>query len=173
MTIPPDGSWPQHESPRPGPVTRPAPLSQAVKLMYLGAVLAVLSLIPLLFMGNALREAIVEALESTGQTTTPELVDAGVAVAIAFGFAIGLIGAGLWVVMAVFNGRGRKWARVTATVLGVIGILVNLTSFAGVGQPNVGFGPILGLLSAILAGAVLYLIWRPANNLYYEANSRS
>jgi hypothetical protein len=140
--------------------------------MYLGAVLAVLSITPLLFMGDAIRSAIIEGLESSGQTPTTELVDAAVAVAIAFGFAVGLIGAGLWVTMAIFNGKGRKWARTTATVLGVLGILMNLTSFAGVGQPNVGFAPILGLLSALLAGVILYLLWRPDNNMYYEANSR-
>lgn len=165
-------NWPPPQSSHPTPMDRPAPLNLAVKLMYLGAILAILSITPLLFMGDAIRAAIIEGLESTGETFTPDLVDAAVTFAVAFGFAVAVLGAGLWVMMAVFNGKGRKWARMTATVLGVLGILMNLTSFAGLGQPNVGFGPILGLLSAILAGAILYLLWRPDNNMYYEANSR-
>jgi hypothetical protein len=34
-----------------------------------------------------------------------------------------MLGVGLWVWMAVKNGHGRKWARVVATVFGVINVL--------------------------------------------------
>lgn len=174
MTNPPGefGEWPEPQQPHPGAATRPSPLNLAVKLMYLGAIVTFLGVLPALLMGDEFREVIREQLIATGEQVTDEILAAATAVAIAFIFAVGLLGAGLWILMAVFNGKGRKWARVTATVLGVIGILINLTTFTGVGQPNVGFGPMLGLLNAILAAVILVLLWRPDNAPYYEANSR-
>lgn len=156
-----------------GPATppeRPGSLALAVKLMYVGAALSLLGMLTTFLMMDSMRDSIEQALRDSGETVTEDLVNASVAVGVGVAVFIGLIGTGLWILMAVMNSKGKQWARITATVFGVLGILFQLIGFAGAaGGGSTGLSMALGVVNLLLAIAILVLLWRKENNPYYEA----
>src|SRR4051794_27733658 len=87
-----------------GPVQRgprPKPVDLAVKLMYVGAVLSVLSIVATLTSIDTIRKQ----FEDNGDMT-PSQIDTAVAVGVTVGIVAALIGAGLWILNAIFCGRG-------------------------------------------------------------------
>ncbi len=156
----------------PAPTTRPQKLDLAVKLMYVGAALSVLTALIGLFMQDELRESTITSLEQTGEEVTQEMVDTAVTVGIVLSLIMGLVFAAVWVLMAVMNGKGKKWARVVATVLGALGILFNLLGLFGA---TVGGTTTLSVVMSgvmiVLAAAILVLLWNKENTPYYEAMS--
>jgi sorbitol-specific phosphotransferase system component IIBC len=157
----------QYESPgmTAAPATPPPPLVTAVRLMYVGAALSAIFLIIGLTQGDSLRDQIAD--------NQPELsaneLDAAVAVGTAVAVIIGLISVGLWIWMAVMNGKGRSWARVVATVLGGLNIVFTLIGLT----QNTGIGTIVNMVSIVLAAAILWLLYRPESSAYYAAMSGS
>lgn len=150
------------------PVTRPRSMDLAVLLMRVGAGLSVLSLVAVFLLGDQIRTAVEEGLQESGTSLDPAAVDAAVAVATVFGVIFGLFGAGLWLLMAWANGRGRSWARIVATVLfgiSVAGFLFALT------QPQAGIELVLDVLTVLLGGAVMVLLWKRESSAYYAAMS--
>jgi hypothetical protein len=160
---PPPPQVPYGEA-RPKP-TPPSSIMTAVKLMYAGAALAAIGFLTSLLTQDSVRE---QALERAPDLTESE-VDAIVAFAIAFAVVVGLIGVLLWVWMAETNRRGKSWARVVATVLGALNVL--LTLFGLFTGQYAGIVLVFNLISAVLAAVILYLLYRPDSNAYYEAMS--
>lgn len=153
-------------------VARPKPLDLAVKLMYAGAALSLVSLLLSFVQTDAIRDQTREQLEQQGEQVTEELLDNAVTFGIVFGVLIGLLGAGLWVLMAVMNGKGKKWARVVATVLGALGILLNGLGLTGIGAGTAtALSLVLSVVTILLAVAILVLLWNKENGPYYEAMS--
>lgn len=148
---------------RPAPTTAPAPLSLAVKLMYVGAAVAIIGAILTLTQRDALREQV-----AVNGATTPQQLDRLVNAGIAVALVAGLIGAGLWILNAVFNARGAKWARILSTVLGVLAVVFTLY---GLTQPAAALSRVLSIIQLILAVVIVFLIWRPESSRYYEAMS--
>ncbi|HEY7071878.1 MAG TPA: hypothetical protein VH479_17260 [Acidimicrobiales bacterium] len=142
---------------------RPEPIRVAVNLMYIGAGLAVLGIVVALLLIGDLRDQI----RDDNPTFTQSQVDTGVNVGIAFIVVIGLIGVGLWLWMAHENGAGKMWARTVATVLGVVNVLLTLIR---IGANTMGAN-IFGLVSIVLAIAILVLLYRPDATAYYKARS--
>jgi hypothetical protein len=130
--------------------------------MYLGAALSILDILLLLTQRDALRSQLAKA------GTSASALDAAVAVATVTTIVIGLIGTALWVLNAVYNARGAKWARVLSTVLGVLAVVTTLLSLT---QPDTALNRILSVAQLLVAAAVLLLIWRPESSRYYEARS--
>jgi hypothetical protein len=144
------------------PADPPPPLALAVRLMYVGAVLSILDIVLLLTQRDALRSQLAKA------GTSASALDAAVTVAVISTIVIGLIGTGLWVLNAVFNARGAKWARVLSTVLGVLAVVTTLLSFT---QPDTALNRALSVAQLLVAAAVVLLLWRPDSSRYYEARS--
>lgn len=149
---------------RPKPTPPPSMLT-AVKLMYAGAALSAIGFLTSLLTQDSAREL---ALERDPNLTESE-IDAIVAFGIALAVVVGLVGVLLWVWMAESNRRGKSWARIVATVLGGINILLTVTSLV-TGQYS-GLVLVFNVLSAALAAVILYLLYRPDSNAYYEAMS--
>lgn len=145
---------------RPAP---PKPLALAVKLMYVGAAVTVLNLAVQLTQTDAIREQIA----ATGDMT-PEAIDTAVTIGKVFGVVVTAIAVTLWVLNAVFNARGRIWARVLATVLGSLAVLFTLF---GLAQPSTPATMALSLAQLVLAAVIVWLIWRPESSRYYKAMS--
>ncbi|MGH8823845.1 MAG: hypothetical protein ACRDVN_05155 [Jiangellaceae bacterium] len=145
--------------------TPPSSLLNAVRLMYVGAVLSAIFLIVGLTQGDSLRDQIAD---SQPELTSDEL-DAAVAFGTAFAVVIGLISIGLWIWMAVMNRRGRNWARIVATVLGGLNIVFTLIGLT----QNTGIGTVVNLISIVLAAAILWLLYRRESSAYYAAMSGS
>jgi hypothetical protein len=144
------------------PADPPPPLALAVKLMYVGAALALVDALLTLTQRSELRSQIVAA------GTRASAVDAAVTVAIVSAVVVGLLAAGLWVLNAVFNARGATWARILSTVLGALAVVFTLVSFT---QPGGGLSRALSVVQLLIAIAVLVLIWRPESSRYYQARS--
>lgn len=89
-----------------------------------------------------------------------------------------IVGVCLWVWMAIKNGQGRKWARVVATIFGVInliGIGLGGALIAGAGEGEAGY--VLPLLvvagvGGVLAVVTLIQLYRSGSSRYYDETAR-
>lgn len=169
-TPPPPGSAPP-PPPTGGspaqPPQRPGSLDTAVRLMQLGAVLSVVSVVVTLFMLDSLKDTIAETMRDADPNVTQSSIDSFYTVNVVLSVVGGLIAAGLWLWMAWKNGQGRSWARIVATVLGGLGILLSLGGFATPGATAVTIG--LTLINLVLAITILVLLWKKESTQYYNA----
>ena len=167
---PPPGAAPPPPPGAPQQVPqRPGSLTTAVRLMQLGAALSVLSVIVSLFTLDSIKETIAEVMRDADPNVSQTSIDAAYSVSVVSAVVGGIIGAGLWLWMAGKNGQGRSWARVVATVLGGLGLLSALVSFASPAMTGVTAS--LGVLNLILAVVILVLLWKKESTEYYNAVS--
>jgi hypothetical protein len=157
---------PQYGVPEPpAPATPPPPVALAVRLMYVGAALSLLGIVIAPLQRNALRSQ----LAQTGNLQESQL-DAAVAAAVVLAVVGGLVQVGLWVLNAVFNARGRTWARLLSTGLGALAVLSGLTSLV---RPAAGLTRAVTLVEVVLAAVIVVLLWRPEATRFYVARSGS
>lgn len=156
--MPPEPQRPDSLLPRPGALTA------AVRLMCVGAVLAVAYAAIVLLDLDLVRDAMYVDVDPADPTLGPEydaFVDAFVVAIGAFTVLWGLVAAGAWLWMAVMNRRGRAWARIVATALGGVNVLTCLSSL-GTGvvarvAPDL-LGPTPGVGAVALAVTGVYLL---------------
>ena len=142
---------------------RPRSVRAAVKLMLAGAVAELAGLITVLVTSGAVRAAVAARDPAAMHALMVHQVSAMVGCPIAIG---------LWVWLASANGKGKDWARITATTLcavGVLGAFLDLGSAIGGGRTtaNLIMGPVvagIGLVS-------ICLLWQRSSNAYF-LNSR-
>jgi hypothetical protein len=144
--------------------------------MYVGAGLTVLSAIVFFLTTDRLGEALVEA---GGRVRSQRLVDAAVDRAKAREVFRTVLGVCLWIWMAVKNGEGRRWARVVATVFGVINVIgfalgFGLASGLGSGDVLEYLLPqlVLASVSVLLGIVILVQLYRAASSQYYDESTR-
>ncbi|GAB3442491.1 hypothetical protein GCM10027517_19640 [Phycicoccus ginsengisoli] len=154
--------------PQAAAVSRPASIATAVKLMYVGAALSLLGILFTVVMRSTIRDAVEKASADSGTSMTASQVDSAVSLAIGFSVVVGLIGVALWLWMASANGKGRKWARIVATVFFGLSVLSTLGSL--VQHPPV-LSLVVSLVSLALGAYIIYLLYRPESTQYYEAQS--
>jgi hypothetical protein len=159
----PGGQPPQRQA----PPAQPGSIALAVKLMYAGAVLSVLSLIYSFTTLGGLKDDIRDELMKKDASVSQSTVDSVYAVTIVVAVIFGLLGALLWVWMAWKNGQGRKWARVVATVLGAFNLLGLLFTASGSSAETVTV--ISSIISVVLAVVILVLLWKKESSAFYEA----
>jgi hypothetical protein len=147
----------------------------AIRLIWAGAVLAVIGI----FMVVLQKDAIHRQAELQGVYDIDRLVN----LVLVFAVVFGLIGAGLWVWMAIMNGKGRSWARIVATVFGGLYIASQTVTFiaAGVGlgygasingEPvNAALQIILGVCSLGVAIGAIVLMWQSSSSRWYAART--
>jgi hypothetical protein len=140
----------------PAPLQPPQPVLTAVKLMYVGAGLELLGLILNIVSGSA---------------------------NVGYGIVVPLIGAGIWIWMAVSNKAGKNWARITSTVFFGLDCLVLLLVLIGAGalisltNGAATAAVVLALVAAVIVwlvglGAII-LLWRKESSAYFAAMSAS
>lgn len=142
----PTSGVPQEQQPS---MQAPDSVRNAVKLMYVGAGLSAVVVIITLVTIGSLKSAI---LAHDPNFTTSQ-VHAAEGIGIGSAIVFGLIAVGLWLWMAWANGRGRRWARIVATVFFAINTLDLIASFArihAVGAVIVGVLVWLAGLGAIV-----------------------
>ena len=100
-------------------VEQPPSIRNAVRLMYVGAVLSVLGALSIFLQVDAIRDQI----EEDDPSLSGDDVDTAVAIFVVTFVVVSLISVGLWLWMAYANGAGKSWARVVATVLGGLNIV--------------------------------------------------
>lgn len=156
-------------TPRPE-VPQPGPIRLAVRLMWTGAAVSLISLVVgLATLGDA-KDQIRDDLVKDDPNVSQSTIDAAYAVGIVVVVVIGSVGVFLWLWMAWKNGQGRSWARIVATVLGALNLLFTLLSFT---QPSTESASLaLALVNVVLAIAILTLLWRKESSEFYDARSR-
>ncbi|MDR7312567.1 hypothetical protein J2S40_003625 [Nocardioides luteus] len=165
---------------------RPRTLTYAVYGMWLGGVLEIASLLSLFTLDTAeLESTMISEIE--GQPTydsstldAQQLVDVLIPIIVVGGAVLALLSMGLWIWMAVMNGRGRNWARVTATVFGALALAGSLSSLgsaagsAALGSPGVPGSPlsmVFAVVDPLLAITILVLLWLRPSSAYFAAVS--
>ncbi len=164
------GSTPAEPAHTARSVPQPSSISLAVRLMWAGAAVSLLSLVVTLLNLGDLKSQVREQLAASGQEVTDQVVNASYAAAIAFGVLGSLIAVLLWLWMAWKNGQGRTWARVVATVLGVINVLSTIYTLTAGTAPIAA--NILAVINVVLAVVILVLLWRKESSAFYQAQSR-
>jgi hypothetical protein len=131
--------------------------------MYAGGALSLVNIVLTVLQRDTIRSRIAEQ-----SRLSPDALDTAATATVVLAAVVGLAGAALWVLNAVYNARGRMWARVLSTVLGGMAVLLALPSLS---QPGGALSRGLTFVQLALAAAVLLLIWRPESSQYYRARS--
>lgn len=167
-SMPPMPKWPE-ESGDDASETIPAKLQRAVWLMYAGAVLTLAS-IPLNLTDRAeMREGLRE--NTAGPKMTEDQINSFVDAVFGLTIFLGMIGAGLWVIMAILNKRGKNWARLTATVLGVLNIMYTLWMISGAVQTGASLitaPALVSMLTLAVAVVALVFLWNPGVRDWFD-----
>lgn len=158
----------------PGRPAVPASMRNAVRLMYLGAAVSLGKVIADVVTESPTRHAMLTALRTgaakSGTTVTTAQLNSGITATLVMAFVLGLIGAGLWILLARASRSGKDWARVTGSVLFGLDTLAVL-----IGPPDVGIRGPEAAVARILAGiiwligltAVVYL-WQKDSSVFFK-----
>lgn len=165
---PPPAGYPDGGS---APAAPPTNVQRAATCLYGLAGLQVVGLLLSIFTTDSARDAIRETDPSLTESEVSTLVTVGLVVSALVSLAF----AGLFVLCARKVLAGRNWARITATVL--TGLLVLLGALGLAGGALVGGAEsitvVLTVISVALAFAFLVLAWtRPANSFFAAAGAR-
>lgn len=139
----------------------PPSLRMAVRLMYAGAVLEVLSLIVALVTISSLKAAILKAdpAFTSSQLHSAEVISTASVIVGA------VITAGLWLWMAWANKRGRRWARIVSAVFFAINTLDLAASFVRV---HATATVLIAVLIWLVGLAAIVLLFRRDASSFYQ-----
>ena len=157
----------QPAEPRPA---APAPVLAAVKLMYAGAAVSIVTLIIVVALIGGNKAG--GHLRWNGHALTAAQLSHLKPLIITVTVITGLVVPAVWLWMARANGQGRNWARILSTVLAGLATL-QLTGIFTTPASHAGFGmEVLGLIVpglTWLAGlAAVWLLWRPASSAFFK-----
>jgi hypothetical protein len=168
--------WPQ--APQPDPLARYTPAPQnpwrptsvvtAVWLMYGGAVLTVLGMFIDLVVISHLRTAYLAdhpLLDQAGINRINSLAGVG-DLAVIIGC---VIGASLWLTLAVAANRGHGWTRVVGTVLFGIDTLVFI---ATIGRPGINAIKTIHTLIWLVGLVTVVMLWQRQASQFFSARRR-
>lgn len=149
---------------------QPPSIKTAVTLMRAGAVVAVLGVLYSLLTLSSLKDQLKTELASTEPGYTASQLDTVFAVSVTVAVVLGLLGAGIWLWMAWANGRGRKWARIVATVLAALNALSLLFLVANGRATTISL--LLSVVNFLIGITALFYLYRPDSNQFYAASTR-
>lgn len=138
----------------------PQSVLNAAKCMYTGAAVSAIEVIISLTTIGGLRSAIHHAYPHYSAAKVHTLEIEGVA-----GLVIsGLLGVGLWVLVARLNLSGRHWARILASVLFGINTLELLTTFT---RPSTLLGLVFAVVLWVVGLAAIVFLWRRESSQFF------
>ena len=167
-------SYDAHGGAPAGAVATPQPVGLAEKLMYAGGVVSLVTGIVGFFESeDSIRDRLSQASEAMGGSMTPEMIDQQVALTPISALVTGLIAAVLWFLIGRFCGKGKGWARIVATVLAVLNLISFVFGLLGSsiipGASGGTFVLLLNAVSAIIAAAVLFFLWKKESTAYFKS----
>ena len=167
----PTGSGSNELAPPAARSSQPPALRNAVRLMLVGAALALIGVIVSAAFSSKIRSTITKAAIKANATrrsqgksvlTAAQIHTLG-NVTLVFLVVIGIIGVLLWLWMAWANNKGSSWARIVATVL--FG-LNTISLFLDVGRASIAIIPVaVGWLIGLVA---IVLLWRKETTAYIK-----
>jgi len=143
----------------------PAPVLNAVKLMYAGAAVSTVSLIVSLVDISGTKSAIKKARPSLTATQINQLNTFIITLAI----VSGVIGIALWLWMARANSQGRNWARILSTVLFCLATLDLVGVFS---EPKTLLCLIFPVLTWLIGLGAVFLLWRSEASEFFKPQGR-
>ncbi|MDF2091676.1 hypothetical protein P0Y31_04920 [Knoellia sp. 3-2P3] len=150
-------------------LARPQSATNAVRLMWAGAGLSVVSLLLTPASDDVMRRSIEDAMAGQPESLTPQQIDGFVTLGVAMGIVFGIIALALWLFMAWANGTGRSWARIVATVLFALNAVFLLASLPQVGAMPLAFA--VSALTTLVGALAVYFLWRKDSSDWFEAQS--
>jgi len=145
---------------------RPPAMNTAVLMMRIGAGISAASTVLILLTLGSAKDEFEEAADASMSQSD---IDAAFNLTVGLFIFLGLVSVGLWLWMAAMNGKGRKWARVVATVFGVLSVLFFVLGLVGGTQTLLSI--LLGAVSVAVGLAALFLMYKPESTAFYQANS--
>lgn len=152
-----DGGLPERREP-------PRSVLNAVKLMWTGAGISLISVIIGLATIGSLKTAIEQANPDLSSSQVSAVATASVAAVV----IVGLLGVGLWIWLAQMSKAGKNWARVTGTVLFGIDTLFQLISFT---RSAALAGRIPGLIVWLVGLGAVILLWQRQSSDYFKGQA--
>lgn len=141
----------------------------------LGMVQLVASIVAALPQRKDLAEQMYDDLHADSPDITMKTVEALVLVGFAIGAVLGLIVAGLVLLVISQLGKGKFWARTVLTVVGIwlvmlaVGTLFRFGAIDGTATLVAGG---TAIVQGVLAAGAIYLCHRPDSTAYFVANRR-
>jgi hypothetical protein len=139
--------------------------------MKVGAGLSALSLVITLATVSSLKSHLHDQLAKSDTTLSASDFNATYHVVVASAVVGSLVAMALWLWMAWKNGQGRAWARIVATVLGVINLLSSAYTIS-VGH-SLAISELVTAVDLVLAIVILVLLWRAESSDFYAASGRA
>jgi len=102
-------------------------------------------------------DSIKEQVRTASPTLDQSMVDTAAGVAIGAAIFFGIIGIGVWILLAFQVRAGKNWARIVTFVFAGLGLLIGLASFA---QPSSAFSHVLLLLAVATDITLIVLLTR-------------
>jgi hypothetical protein len=99
-----------------------------------------------------------------------EILEEGAPQYKSIGLASAVVIGGVLAAAAVFLARGAGWARIVATIFGVLGFLGGLLVLA---QPAPAWYKLLGLIVAAVALAVVVMLWTPTASGFFRQSRQA
>ncbi|PWJ24323.1 hypothetical protein ATK17_0411 [Branchiibius hedensis] len=154
----------------------PKSIRQAVALMYAGAVLSAINLLFAIFSKSRIHDSFVTANakqaaeyakdHTKAKPLSATALDHAISQAWVVSMVSGAITVALWIVLAQTNKKGNSAARIIATVLTVLNVLLTIASLLG--SFNL-LTFVASIVMVLIAVTVTYLLWRPESSDYYGA----
>jgi hypothetical protein len=153
---------PETAAPRP---SIPDSVRHAVLAMYLGAAVGVIHAVIYVVTASSTKTAYRRA----HPLLSDHKVTLGAHVVVIAGAVAALIGAGLFIWIALKCRAGRNWARITGTVFFGIGVLSALGGLRNAEAPLDKFWPFVTVLVGLVA---IILLWQGSSSEYFNASKR-
>jgi hypothetical protein len=156
----------------------PRPVLQAVRLMYAGAGVSLISLILSVAFSFSFKSGLISANKANlaDHKVTMSEITSFANEEIISQIVFGIIAVALWVWMAKMNGAGRSWARISSTVffaLFTIDTFITVNSIKGSVSVTASWILSMALLLGtwVIGTAVIALLWRPVSTAYFKSET--
>lgn len=142
----------------------PPSVQKAVKLMYAGAAISVVSLVVSVIIPLADVAGSKAQLKKDHPSLTASQVNQAFNLGIAVAVISGAVGAVLWLWMARANGQGKNWARVTSSVFFA---LATVSLLSVLNAPSV-LGVIFAVALWVVGLGAIILLWRKESSDFFK-----
>ncbi|MGH3181737.1 MAG: hypothetical protein ACRDOH_30400 [Streptosporangiaceae bacterium] len=141
----------------------PAPVQNAVKLMYVGAAITtVYTIVSIVAIGTIKNE-----LKRADHTLTASQLNTDARFFVTSSVVFGVITIGLWLWMAWANKGPRNWARIVATIF----FGLNTVYMFGIIAQTRSIVLILPVLTWLVGAGAVFLLWRAESSAFFKPRS--
>ncbi|MFF2085039.1 hypothetical protein ACFVVM_14790 [Nocardia sp. NPDC058176] len=164
---------------KPEPLPMPEDVGTARQLWWaiagLGVVYTVAGIATMSGQREELSKQFLDEMHKTDPNISASTVDLMVLAAYGLTGVVGVLLAGLTVLIAHQLGRGKRWARTVLTIVSVwlvLGAITTMFTFSAVSGVSTMVAGGTAIVQGVLAAGAAYLSYRPESTKYFELNRR-